>query len=169
MSGTASARSVDEESAGPSCEGARRERAGADGQQADGEAHGHGVFCPRPRCACCSAQGVALVAQGYLRGLQRCIRPVRTRGFCRGDISALGGLPGCTRRLAGDGRFIWSQRRLPAWLEPPSSRYQSKYELARGGGETRGSSKRHGHRTHFREVDIRRHSKKSSSGSALTT
>ena len=59
----------------------------------------------------------------------------------RGDSSRTRAMPYTSRKR----RFTPSQRRLPAaWLEPLSSRYQSKYELARGGGETRGLSKRHG-------------------------
>ena len=83
-----------------------------------------------------------------------------------GNGGASGSLLG---RTQGPRHFTPAKRRLPAaWLEPLSSGYQSKYELARGGGETRGSSKLHGRRTHFREVAIARRSKTPPSVSALT-
>ena len=83
---------------------------------------------------------------GIAQGLQQCLRPARD--------------------------FTPSQRRLPAaWIEPLSSRYQSKYGRSStgGGGETLGSSKTARTQDTLREVVIPRCSKHSSSGSAVTT
>ena len=106
------ARAVHGEGRRPSDGRLRRERAGADGQQCERDGT-HRVLCllAGDRAAELSRLGPPRVR--IARGLQQCIRPIGTQGFCRGDIS-VGGLTGCTRRLAGDWRFIWSQRRPPA-------------------------------------------------------
>ena len=138
------ARSVHGERRRPSDGRLRRERASADGQQCERDCTHRACLPPSLRLLLCARRRPS-GAQGYLRGLQECIRTIGTQGFCRSDISTLGFC-----QLHAANRWGWaiirSQRRLPAtaWLEPLSSRYQSKYQLARCGGETRGSSKRHG-------------------------
>ena len=81
------ARSVHGERRRPSDGRLRRERASADGQQCERDCTHRACLPPSLRLLLCARRG----AQGYLRGLQECIRPVGTRGLRRGDISTLGG------------------------------------------------------------------------------
>ena len=83
------ARSVHGERRRPSDGRLRRERASADGQQCERDCT-HRVCLPTLAALAALRKASPTGAQGYLRGLQECIRTIGTQGFCRSDISARG-------------------------------------------------------------------------------
>ena len=97
------ARSVHGERRRPSDGRLRRERASADGQQCERDCT-HRACLPLAALAALR-KASPQCAQGYLRGLQGCIRTIGTQVSCRSDISTFGVLPAARGESLGMGDY----------------------------------------------------------------
>ncbi len=153
------ARSVHGERRRPSDGRLRRERASADGQQCERDCTHRACLPPSLRLLLCARRRPS-GAQGYLRGLQECIRTIGTQGVCRSDISTFWVLPAARGESLGMGDYKVSTT-TPDGVARASKFTVSKVSTGRRRRDARVvETARAGTHT-LREVVIARHSKNS--------